>query len=513
MPPQRRAGNGWALTVNGARQNNLQNLTVDIPLGTMTCVTGVSGSGKSSLVIDTLYRALAQRLYGSKEKPGAHDEIAGWQLIDKVIDIDQAPIGRTPRSNPATYTGLFTPHPRAVRAAARGARARLRPGPLLVQREGRPLRGLRRRRRDPDRDALPARRLRHLRGLPRQRYNRETLEVRYKGKSIAEVLDLSRRRRRWSSSATCRRSGSKLETLRERRPRLHPPRPGGDHALGRRGAAHQARQGAQPRARPAARSTSSTSRPPGCTSTTSAAARRAQPAGRGRATPWWSSSTTSTSSRPPTTSSTSAPRAATAAARIVADRHAGRGRRDARLAHRRVPAAAAAGPGGVAGAGGPPCSVPRRARLQSPQPCAASISTTTPPRRSIRACSRRCCRTSASASATRPAAPTASAGRRKRRSSRRAPRSPRLINATPREIIFTSGATESDNLAIKGVVEFHADRGDHVITAATEHKAVLDTCKALEKAGRARSPCCRSIAAGRVDPDAVRRAHRRRARC
>src|SRR4029077_19605223 len=93
VPSQRRAGTGWTLTLKGARQNNLRTVTVDIPLGTMTCVTGVSGSGKSSLVIDTLYRALAQRFYGSKEKPGAHDEILGWQLLDKVIDIDQAPIG------------------------------------------------------------------------------------------------------------------------------------------------------------------------------------------------------------------------------------------------------------------------------------------------------------------------------------------------------------------------------------------------------------------------------------
>src|SRR5262249_49918154 len=123
IPTRRRPGTGWSLAVKRARHNNLQNVTVAIPLGTITCVTGVSGSGKSSLVIDTLSRALAQRLFGSKEKPGTHEEITGWQLLDKVIDIDQAPIGRTPRSNPATYTGLFT-HIRDLFAQLPEARVR-----------------------------------------------------------------------------------------------------------------------------------------------------------------------------------------------------------------------------------------------------------------------------------------------------------------------------------------------------------------------------------------------------
>ena len=109
IPAHRRRGSGWSIGVRGARANNLRGIDVSFPLGAMTCVTGVSGSGKSTLVIDTLYRALARRLGGGRDEPGAHDELVGWQLIDKVIDISQAPIGRSPRSNPATYTGLFGP--------------------------------------------------------------------------------------------------------------------------------------------------------------------------------------------------------------------------------------------------------------------------------------------------------------------------------------------------------------------------------------------------------------------
>jgi excinuclease ABC subunit A len=191
VPSQRRAGNGWNLTVKGARQNNLRNLTVDFSLGTMTCVTGVSGSGKSSLVIDTLYRALAQRLYGSKDKPGEHDDLVGWQLVDKVIDIDQAPIGRTPRSNPATYTGLFTPlrelfsqlpdarvrgyDPGRFSFNVKGGRCEACAGDGVIRIEMHFLP-----------DVYVTCEVCHG-----TRYNRETLEVRYKGKNIADVLDLS----------------------------------------------------------------------------------------------------------------------------------------------------------------------------------------------------------------------------------------------------------------------------------------------------------------------------------
>src|SRR6185369_9913829 len=104
----RRKGSGKAITVTGARANNLQGVTAAFPLGTFTCVTGVSGSGKSSLTIDTLYSAAARTLNGARIPAGPHSKITGLEQLDKVIDIDQSPIGRTPRSNPATYTGAFT---------------------------------------------------------------------------------------------------------------------------------------------------------------------------------------------------------------------------------------------------------------------------------------------------------------------------------------------------------------------------------------------------------------------
>ena len=191
VPPRRRAGNGWTLTIKGARHNNLRGLDVDFALGTMTCVTGVSGSGKSSLVIDTLYRTLAQRLTGAKEKPGEHDEIIGWQLVDKVIDIDQAPIGRTPRSNPATYTGLFT-HVRELFAQLPEARMRgYDPGRFSFNVKGGRCEAC-------AGDGVLRIEMHFLPDVyvtcevcHGTRYNRETLEVRYKGKSIADVLELS----------------------------------------------------------------------------------------------------------------------------------------------------------------------------------------------------------------------------------------------------------------------------------------------------------------------------------
>jgi len=191
VPTERRAGSGRALTVHGARHHNLTGPTVAFPLATMICVTGVSGSGKSSLVVDTLYRALAQRLTGGKEAPGAHDRLSGVEWIDKVIDIDQAPIGRTPRSNPATYTGLFTPlrelfaqlpearmrgyGPGRFSFNVKGGRCEACAGDGVIRIEMHFL---------PDVYVT----CEVCRGA---RYNRETLEVKYKGKQIAEVLDLT----------------------------------------------------------------------------------------------------------------------------------------------------------------------------------------------------------------------------------------------------------------------------------------------------------------------------------
>ncbi len=191
VPTERRAGSGRSIRVIGARHNNLCSVDVEFPLGKMTCVTGVSGSGKSSLVVDTLYAALASRLHGAELSPGEADEISGIEEIDKVIDIDQTPIGRTPRSNPATYTGLFTDirdlfamlsesRMRGYSAGrfsfnVKGGRCEACSGDGLIRVEMHFL---------PDIyvtcDVCNGR-----------RYNRETLEVRYKGKNIADVLDLT----------------------------------------------------------------------------------------------------------------------------------------------------------------------------------------------------------------------------------------------------------------------------------------------------------------------------------
>jgi len=192
VPPRRRVPDPErALRVVGARDHNLQNLTVELPLGLFIAVTGVSGSGKSTLVTDILYRALARHFYRAKVMPGAHDRIEGLDHIDKVIDIDQSPIGRTPRSNPATYTGLFTPirelftylpeskirgyGPGRFSFNVKGGRCEACQGDGLVKVEMHFL---------PD-VYVPCE------VCKGRRYNRETLEVRYKGKSIADVLDMS----------------------------------------------------------------------------------------------------------------------------------------------------------------------------------------------------------------------------------------------------------------------------------------------------------------------------------
>ncbi len=192
LPAARRRGRrGQSLRIAGARANNLQNLAVEIPLGTFTCVTGVSGGGKSTLIIETLYKALAKRLNNARTHPGAHDTIKGAEFLDKVIDIDQSPIGRTPRSNPATYTGAFTPirdwfanlpeskargyAPGRFSFNVKGGRCEACQGDGVIKIEMHFL---------PDVYVQCD----HCKG---KRYNRETLEITFKDKSIADVLDMT----------------------------------------------------------------------------------------------------------------------------------------------------------------------------------------------------------------------------------------------------------------------------------------------------------------------------------
>ena len=192
IPKERRPGHkGQILTVAGASENNLDNITAEFPLGTFTCITGVSGGGKSTLVVETLYKALARRLNGTRVHPGAHDHIAGIEFLDKVVDIDQSPIGRTPRSNPATYTGAFTPI-RDWFAGLPEAKTRgYKPGRFSFNVKGGRCEAC-------QGDGLIKIEMHFLPDVYVQcdqckgkRYNRETLEIAFRGKSIADVLDMT----------------------------------------------------------------------------------------------------------------------------------------------------------------------------------------------------------------------------------------------------------------------------------------------------------------------------------
>ncbi len=191
MPEERRPGNGGELVVKGARENNLKDVDLSIPMGMLVCITGVSGSGKSSLIYEVLYKRLAQLLYGARDKPGECDSVNGIENIDKVVNIDQSPIGRTPRSNPATYTGAFTPI-RELFAAVPESRVRgYAPGRFSFNVKGGRCEAC----------AGGGYIQIEMQFLPNvtmpcevcqgQRYNREALEITLKDKNISEVLDMT----------------------------------------------------------------------------------------------------------------------------------------------------------------------------------------------------------------------------------------------------------------------------------------------------------------------------------
>jgi excinuclease ABC subunit A len=190
-PPQGSKGNGRWLTVKGARANNLQNVTASIPLGTFTCVAGVSGSGKSTLIVETLYKALARRLNGAREHAGEHAGLEGVGHLDKIVDIDQSPIGRTPRSNPATYTGAFSPIRDWFAQLPESTERGYKPGRFSFNVKGGRCEAC-------QGDGVIKIEMHFLPDVYVQcdvckgkRYNRETLEIHFRGKSIADVLEMT----------------------------------------------------------------------------------------------------------------------------------------------------------------------------------------------------------------------------------------------------------------------------------------------------------------------------------
>ena len=242
IPERKPPNHRRTIKVINARGNNLKNVSAEIPLGLFTCVTGVSGGGKSTLLIDTLYKAIARKLNNASEGAAPHDRIEGLEHIDKIIDIDQSPIGRTPRSNPATYTGAFTPirewfaglpeakargyEPGRFSFNVKGGRCEACQGDGVIKIEMHFL---------PDVyvtcDACKG-----------KRYNRETLEVLFKGKSIADVLDMTVEEAAEFFKAVPRVRET-FKTLHRVGLGLHPCRPAGHHAVRRRSPARQTGQG------------------------------------------------------------------------------------------------------------------------------------------------------------------------------------------------------------------------------------------------------------------------------
>jgi len=191
IPKKRRAGNGKHLTVSGAKANNLKNLEVEIPLGKLVCITGVSGSGKSTLMSDVLYNALAAKLMGARKQPGEYERIDGIELLDKIISIDQSPIGRTPRSNPGTYTGLFDEMRKLFAELPESKVRGYKPGRFSFNVHGGRCEAC---------QGQGELRI-EMQFLPDvyvpcdvchgKRFNRETLQVQFKGHNIADVLGMT----------------------------------------------------------------------------------------------------------------------------------------------------------------------------------------------------------------------------------------------------------------------------------------------------------------------------------